>query len=64
MKRRCAKRTSRQRREESWKEISATIPDTSGKTDRRAATGLTGPPTAIFVCNGVMTLGVLKAFEE
>jgi LacI family transcriptional regulator len=23
-----------------------------------------GRPTAIFVCNGVMTLGVLKAFEE
>jgi LacI family transcriptional regulator len=30
----------------------------------RAASEQSPRPTAIFVCNGVMTLGVLKAFEE
>jgi len=30
----------------------------------RPAGGQSARPTAIFVCNGVMTLGVLKAFEE
>ncbi len=32
------------------------------KTDKKKDRAL--GPTAIFVCNGVMTLGVLKAFEE
>jgi len=35
-----------------------------GKEIGKQIAGAKGNPTAVFVCNGVMTLGVLKAFEE